>query len=152
MRAGLVILCICAEAFLAGCGGSASNESGTVGGSVNSAAAQQELRQIATQAQALIASQVAQTSTADAAARLGEAQTKIESLATQLDDVQTDNPDLAQARDKLHDGLHALANQVGQLQQSVESGNIQQAIEQLSSSTAVTEVQQAIQDVMNQSG
>jgi chromosome segregation ATPase len=152
------LLIVFACALLAGCGGSAStNTLGTSATlSVDTTAAAQNLQQIATQAQTLISSQLQQistsTSSADASARLAEAQTKVESLATQLDDVQTDNPNLARARDELHDALHSLAGQLGQLKQSVESGNLQQAVQQLSSSTALADVQQAVQDLQSQAG
>jgi soluble cytochrome b562 len=144
----------------AGCGGSASTDtlgtSGTVGATVNTGAAAQSLRSIAARAQAVITTKIQQlattTSSADVAARLGEARTQIEDLAQQTENVETDDANLAQARDRLHDALDALADQIGDAQSSVQSGDTQQAIQDLLSSSVVTDLRQAIQGVMNQSG
>ena len=156
MRRTLLLL-ICACAVATGCGGSASTDTdadATV--SISTAGASATLAQIADQAETVISDQreaiTSSTSKEDVSARLGEAQAQVESLAEQLDAVQTDDEVLAAARDRLHEGLHALADQTGELQQSVESGDIEGAIQQLQSSDAITEIRQAIEEIRAQSG
>jgi len=155
-----MLLLALAGLLLAGCGGSASTDtlgtSGTVGATVNTSAAAQSLQDIAARAQAVVTAQLQQlattTSSADVSAGLGDARSQIEDLADQTENVETDNESLAHARDRLHDALHALADQIGEAQSSVESGDMQQAIQGLLSSSTVTDLRQAIQDVTNQTG
>lgn len=123
--------------------------------SVSTTDASEALTQIASQAETVISEQVqgitSSTSKEDVTARLGEAQTQFESLAEQLDNMETGDETLA-ARDRLRDALQGLADQTGDLQESVASGDIQGAMQQLQSSDALAEVQQAIQDIRAQSG
>ena len=153
----LLLVCAGLCALAAGCGGSASTDTaGNATLSVSTTGASATLHQIATQAQAVVTTKIQQlatsTSSSDVAARLGEAQTQLESLATRTASVQTDNENAAAARDRLHDALQALADQVGQAQTNVENGDAQQALQDLLSSPAVADLRQAVQSAMAQSG
>jgi predicted nuclease with TOPRIM domain len=157
MRGIALVFVVLTSAVAAGCGGSASTDTGVNATlSVSTTDANEALTQIASQAETVISEQVqgitSSTSKEDVTARLGEAQTQLESLADQLDNMETDDETLAAARDRLHDALHGLADQAGDLQESVASGDIQGAMQQLQSSDALAELQQAIQDIRAQSG
>jgi DNA repair exonuclease SbcCD ATPase subunit len=153
----LLLACAGLCALVAGCGGSASTDTSgnaTVGVSTGDAAA--TLDQIATQAQTIVSTQIqaiaSSTSTDEAAAKLMQARSQLDQLATQIDTVETDNESLAQARDRLHDALHELADQVGDWQTSVGEGDLQKAIQQVSSSQALADLRAAIQSVQAQAG
>jgi hypothetical protein len=153
----LLLACVTLSALAAGCGGSASTDTaGNATVSVSTTGASSTLQQIATQAQAVVATKIqalaTSTSSDDVAAQLGDAQTQLEDLATRTESVQTDNENAAAARDQLHDALHDLADQVGQAQTSVENGDAQQALQDLLSSPAVADLRQAVQSAMSQSG
>jgi chromosome segregation ATPase len=155
MQKMLLLACAAFCALAAGCGGSAGTDtSGNATLSVSTTGASAELQQIATEAQTVVTAKIQSmatlTSTDDAAAKLGEAKTQLDQLATRLDNVQTDNATLAQARVSLHDALHELADQVGQWQTSVSNGDLQQAMQQVSSSQALSDLRAAIQDVRTQ--
>ena len=157
MRRLLLLSCAALCALAAGCGGSASTDtSGSVTLSTSTGDAAATLQQIATQAQSVVSTQIqalaTSTSTEDAAAKLTEAKTQLDGLASQLDGVQTDDENLTQARDRLHDALHDLADQVGEWQTSVSQGDVQQTLQQVSSSQALADLRAAIQDVQSQAG
>jgi predicted nuclease with TOPRIM domain len=143
-------------AFLAAaCGTSSSTDTlGSASATVDTAAAGQKLQQIATEVQTLVSDQLQQgvSSSSDLTARLDQAQAQLDELAQSAENVETENADLAEARDNLHDALHALSDEVAQLQADVESGNAEQAIQQLMSSQALSDLRAAIQDVKSQSG
>jgi hypothetical protein len=153
----LLLACAGLCALAAGCGGSAGTDtSGNATVSVSTGDASTTLQQIATRAQTIVTTQIqglaTSTSTDDAAAKLSEAQTQLEQLASQIDNVETDNETLTQARDRLHDALHELADQVGEWETSVSQGDLQQAVQQVASSQALADLRAAIQDVQAQAG
>lgn len=146
--------------FGAACGGSAGGDTlsstGTVGATVDTTAAAQQLQDMANQAQAIVTTKLQQlstsTSSSDVSARMEEARTQLEQLAQRVEEVDTNDEAQAQARDQLHDALHELADQVGDAREKVESGNAQEAFSDLMSSSAVTDLRQAIQNLQAQSG
>lgn len=157
MRRMLLFACAGLCVLAVGCGGSASTDTaGNATVSVSTTGAGSALQQIATQAQAIVTTKIGQlatsTSSEDVAAQLGDAQAQLESLADRTENVQTDNENMAAARDQLHDALHALADQVGEAKDSVENGDAQQALQDLLSSSAVSDLRQAAQSVTAQSG
>jgi predicted nuclease with TOPRIM domain len=147
-------------ALAAACGGSAGGDTlgstGTVGVTVNTTAASQQLQDMASQAQAIVTTKLQQlstsTSSSDVSARLEEAHTQLEDLAQRVEEVDTNDENQAEARDRLHDALHELSDQVEGARENVESGNAQEAFNNLMSSSAVTDLRQAIQSIQAQSG
>jgi len=153
----LLLACAGLCVLAAGCGGSASTDTaGNATVSVSTTGASSALKEVATQAQAVVTTKIQQlatsTSSDDVAAQLGDTQTQLEDLAARAANVQTDNENLAAARDQLHDALQALADQVGDAKTSVENGDLQQAVQDLLTSSAVTDLRQAVQSVTAQSG
>src|SRR4051795_4609800 len=156
MRRMLLLACAGLCVLAAGCGGSASTDTaGNATVSVSTTGASSALKEVATQAQAVVTTKIQQlatstprggarraravsppktqqpapsTSSDDVAAQLGDTQTQLEDLAARAANVQTDNENLAAARDQLHDALQALADQVGDAKTSVENGDLQQAV------------------------